>query len=113
MRHLLHLLLAGLFALGAASTGCAADATSGASPTAGAREVQTVTVTGKIVHLSIEGGFWGIVASDGTHYDPVNLPADFQQEGLQVRATLRTKPGMVSFHMWGTLVDVVDIQKAE
>jgi len=113
MRHLLHLLLAGLFALGAASTGCAADATSGASPTAGAREVQTVTVTGKIVHVDLEGGFWGLVAEDGTHYDPVDLPKAYHRDGLRVRATLRTKPGMVHFHMWGTLVDVVKIERLD
>ncbi|MEJ2685695.1 MAG: hypothetical protein P8124_00560 [Gammaproteobacteria bacterium] len=111
MKHLHHILLTVVLALGVTTTGCAADTTTGTTPPPARQEVRTVTVTGKIVHLSIEGGFWGIVASDGTHYDPVNLPADFQQEGLEVRATLRTKPGMVSFHMWGTLVDVVDIRK--
>ncbi|MEJ2645008.1 MAG: hypothetical protein P8180_08765 [Gammaproteobacteria bacterium] len=113
MKHLHHVLLTIALALGLATTGCAADTTTGATSPPARQEAKTVTVTGKIVHLSIEGGFWGIVASDGAHYDPVNLPKAFQQEGLKVQATLRTKPGMVSFHMWGTLVDVVDIQKAD
>ncbi|MGA7801040.1 MAG: hypothetical protein WCC36_09535 [Gammaproteobacteria bacterium] len=113
MNCLSHLLLATALTVGLAAAGCAAENTAGASAPATSQEARTVTITGKIVHLEIEGGFWGIVASDGAHYDPVNLPKDFQHQDLKVRATLRTKPGLVSFHMWGTLVDVVNIERTD
>ena len=42
-------------------------------------------VTGTVVYLSFEGGFYGITGDDGRHYDPINLSQDFRIDGLPLR----------------------------
>jgi hypothetical protein len=66
--------------------------------------------TGTIVFLSFEGGFYGIRADDGKSYDPVNLPAEFRNEGLRVRFEAKELKDQASFHMWGVIVQLVHIQ---
>jgi hypothetical protein len=66
--------------------------------------------TGTIVYLSIEGGFYGIKGDDGRSYDPVNLSNDFRKDGLRVRFEAKELKGQASFHMWGSLVQIIHIQ---
>jgi hypothetical protein len=40
--------------------------------------------TGMIMHVERDGGFWGIVTTDSTRFRPTNLPADFENEGMEV-----------------------------
>ena len=61
--------------------------------------------------LSFEGGFYGIAGDDGKHYDPTNLSPEFQKDGLRVRFEAKTLEGMASYHQWGTLVELITIQK--
>lgn len=68
-------------------------------------------VTGTVVFLSFEGGFYGIKGDDGRSYDPVNLPEDLRVDGLHVRFEAKELTGMASFHMWGIMVELVHIQK--
>jgi hypothetical protein len=76
-----------------------------ASPPADA----TVAFSGRVVYQSIEGGFWGIVADDGSRYLPEALPAALQHDGLRVH--VRAVPSAQGFgvQMWGMRVRVVDI----
>lgn len=67
--------------------------------------------TGTIAFLSFEGGFYGIKGDDGKNYDPTNLPKEFQNEGMRVRFEARELTGRASVHMWGTIVELVTIQK--
>jgi hypothetical protein len=67
--------------------------------------------TGTIVFLSFEGGFYGIKSDDGKSYDPMNLPVEFQKEGLRVRFEAKELGGQASFHMWGVIVQIIHIQK--
>jgi hypothetical protein len=67
--------------------------------------------TGTIVHLSFEGGFYGIQGDDGRNYDPTNLPAEFRKEGMRVRFEAKELKDAASFHMWGTIVEIAHIQK--
>lgn len=73
----------------------------------------TISFSGRIVHNDFEGGFFGIVADDGGKYDPINLPKDFQKAGMRVRCVVRPKPGMMSFHMWGRIVEIIKIEKVK
>ena len=73
----------------------------------------TVQFTGKIVHLDLEGGFWGIVCDGGEKYRPMDLPADFQTDGLRVKGRLKSRPDVMGIHMWGAVVEVVDIGRKE
>ena len=72
-----------------------------------------IAANGTVRYQDLEGGFWGIVADDGAHYDPMNLAAEFQHDGLRV--TFRAKPSKqgVSFHMWGTVIEITSIRRLE
>lgn len=63
-------------------------------------------VTGKVVRVELEGGFWGIESDEGMQYKPVTaLPAAAQREGARVRATLTPSPA-VGIAMWGQAVEL-------
>jgi L-ascorbate metabolism protein UlaG (beta-lactamase superfamily) len=69
-------------------------------------------LTGQIKHITIEGGFYGIVGDDGQKYDPVNLANEFKKDGLRVRFAVKEKEGVVGFHMWGKIVEIVSMEIA-
>ena len=68
-----------------------------------------VSGTGKIVFLDFEGGFFGIIADDGGHYDPKNLPDEFKIDGLLIEFIAKILPGIPSIHMWGEIVELLYI----
>lgn len=70
-------------------------------------------ISGTVRYLELEGGFYGLVADDGRRYDPINLPAEYKKDGLRVKFAIREKKGVVSFHMWGRIVEVIKIQKVD
>lgn len=71
----------------------------------------TLKLSGTIIFLSFEGGFYGIKGDDGRNYDPINLPDDFRKDGVRVRFEAKELTGRASYHMWGTMVELVHIQK--
>lgn len=70
-----------------------------------------IAVKGTVEHVELEGGFWGVMGDDGKRYDVVNLPKEFQKQGLRVKFVGRVRPGQVSIHMWGVIVEVISIEK--
>ena len=74
-------------------------------------ELDIVYGTGTVRFLDFEGGFYGIFGDDGEHYDPVNLNDEFKVDGLRVRFVAKMLHGFVSFHMWGSIVSIIHIQK--
>ena len=68
-------------------------------------------MTGTVVFLSFEGGFYGIKGDDGKNYDPANLPEEFRKDGLRVQFEAKRPTRQASFHMWGVIVELVHIQK--
>ncbi|MBD3379411.1 MAG: hypothetical protein GF408_03000 [Candidatus Omnitrophica bacterium] len=77
----------------------------------GAGERGLITFSGTVDRVSLEGGFYGIVSDEGVKYDPVNLAPEFRRDGLRVRATVRPLPDRASFHMWGEIVEVVEMRR--
>jgi hypothetical protein len=70
-----------------------------------------ITILGKIIYLSLEGGFWGIESSDGKKYFPIEgLPPSFQKENIQIRAIV-TPSSEFNPYMWGRAVEVKEIEK--
>ncbi|QXD13823.1 hypothetical protein GQ464_010095 [Rhodocaloribacter litoris] len=66
-------------------------------------------MTGTILHLDIEGGFYGLVADDGTRYLPLDLDEAFQQNGLRVR--FEAEPAQVlTLQQWGRPVRLTRIE---
>lgn len=68
-------------------------------------------ITGTIRYVDLEGGFYGIETDEGAKLDPVNLPEEFQKDGLRLRAEVEPLKDRVSFRMWGTLVRIVSLER--
>ena len=66
---------------------------------------------GTIQYNDFEGGFYGIVGDDGENYDPINLPSDFEENGLRVKYALKILEDQDSIHQWGIMVEIIKIEK--
>ena len=63
----------------------------------------TVSGTGNVVYNNFEGGFYGIVASDGVQYYPLNLPGrHIMGTAFPVTFTGTIETGVVTTVQWGT-----------
>lgn len=69
----------------------------------------TFELQGTVVYKNIEGGFFAIESDDGSKYDPINLPESFRRDGLKVKVSARFKKEAMSFHMYGAIIEVVNI----
>ncbi len=83
------------------------DSPSSGNPTTPSSD--TFEIHGTIVHMNIEGGFFAIDGDDGSKYDPVSLPESFRKNGLKVKVTARLRKDTASFHMYGAIIEVVNI----
>ena len=70
-----------------------------------------VSGTGIIVYQDIEGGFYGILADDGTRYLPLNLEDEYQVDGLSVRFSGTPREDLLTVAQWGTPIELVSIQE--
>jgi hypothetical protein len=69
-------------------------------------------ITGKIVHIDLSGGFWGIEEENGQKFYPVGgVPKPFQREGLPIRAKVRPAEDTFTIFMWGAGVELDSIEK--
>ena len=68
------------------------------------------TTTGTVTYIDLEGGFYGIIGDNQENYDPINLPDEFQQEGLRVRFTAKYRDDLASIHMWGRIIEILQIE---
>jgi hypothetical protein len=75
------------------------------------QDERVISRTGTVTFVALEFGFWGIIGDDGKHYDPVNLDEEFQVDGLRVQFKARISENQVSSHMWGTIVEIIEIHK--
>ncbi len=65
---------------------------------------------GQVVYMQLEGGFWAIITDDGAKLDGP-IPAELQQNGLAVEGRYKPLKDNASFHMWGTVVNFVELEK--
>jgi len=72
-------------------------------------ESPDITSTGTVQYIDLEGGFFGIVADDGTHYYPLNLPAEFAQQGARVTFTAQQED-LATTAMWGIPVTILSME---
>ncbi len=66
-------------------------------------------IVGTVTYKNIEGGFYAIDADNGRKYDPINLPESFRKDGLRVKVTARPRIDAMSLHMYGAIIEVVNI----
>lgn len=69
-----------------------------------------ISGTGTIRFLEFEGGFYGIVSDDGHRYDAGQLDSKFQKDGMRVKFVVRERSNVMSFRMWGKVVEVVSLE---
>lgn len=67
--------------------------------------------TGTVKYISLEGGFYGIITDDNKNLDPLNLSKEFQVDGKRIYFKYIGKKDMASFHMWGTIVEIIEIKE--
>lgn len=72
---------------------------------------ETITVVGTVDFIQVEGGCWSILAADQTRYEPINLPEEFKQDGLAVRAVLLPRDDLVSICQIGQIVEILTIER--
>ncbi len=72
----------------------------------------TIHISGTVRHLDLEGGLFVIRDAAGTQYNPVNLPAAFQVEGVAVEAEARRRDDMASIGMVGPLIELLRIRRS-
>lgn len=68
-----------------------------------------ISVEGEIRYLDLEGGNW-ILDSDSVRYHVINLPENFQSDGLVVKAELAKRPDVVTTCMCGEVAEVYKIE---
>ena len=95
-----------------AVVGCSADALAPTPPPTVPCDADVCDIRGRVEWAELEGGFWVILGDDEVAYDPLNnLPADFRRHGLRVRALVRIRSDLGSFHMVGPIVEVLSIRR--
>lgn len=80
-------------------------------PGAVTREGDVVLGHGTVRWYEIEGGFFAILGTDGVTYDPINLSAEYERDGLPVRFRARIRDDMGSIHMVGPMVELIEIER--
>jgi inhibitor of cysteine peptidase len=66
---------------------------------------------GTITYLNQEGGFYGIIGDDGTKYEPMNLDAKYQKDGLRVAFEYTPAQMPSTIHKWGMPVRLDSIEE--
>jgi len=70
-----------------------------------------VSAQGTIEYIQLEGGFFGIIADNGDKYRPLNLPEDFQKDGVRVRFEGKINTDIMGVYMWGKVIEIKNIRK--
>ncbi len=70
-----------------------------------------LSATGTVKYISLEGGFYGIITDDGKSLDPLNLSKEYQVDGKRIQFKYIEKSDMASFHMWGTIIEIIEIKE--
>ncbi len=65
---------------------------------------------GEVIYIDLEGGFFGIISNDGKHFNPINLPPEYKIDGLKVFFEAIIRNDLVSFYMWGYIIELINIR---
>ena len=75
-------------------------------------EATIISGTGTIKFISLEGGFYGIIADDGRRYLPLNLEKKFKKDGIKVKFKARLKH-VPTIYMWGVPVEILEMKEIQ
>lgn len=71
----------------------------------------TIFMTGTAVSMPIQGGVWLIRSDNGTTYEPLNLLASFQEDGLRVRIRGVIRTDLASLVQAGPILDIRTVER--
>jgi hypothetical protein len=74
---------------------------------------EVVEGDGVIRWRTVEGGVFVIEAQDGTVFEPLALPREYQSDGLQVHFKVRRRSDLLSSRMVGDLVEIIEIKRRD
>jgi hypothetical protein len=80
-------------------------------PAAQASKDDVIHFSGTVEHQDAEGGAYVIRAEDGRQYRPVELPADFRVDGLEVEVDAKRRDDVLTKDMAGQSIELLDIRK--
>jgi inhibitor of cysteine peptidase len=66
---------------------------------------------GTVTFVDLEGGFFGIVADDGTRYLPLNLDETYRHDRLRVAFSSEIVKDAATIQQWGTAVNLTSIEE--
>ncbi len=75
----------------------------------GSTQHTLVRSRGIVLYNDLEGGFYGILADDGSRYLPQNLPREYSEDKLRVNFTAALRPDIITSSSWGTPVEIKTI----
>ncbi|MFA7199380.1 MAG: DUF333 domain-containing protein [Methanoculleus sp.] len=68
-----------------------------------------VATTGTVTYVDLEGGFFGIVADDGSHYLPFGLDERYRVDGMRLTFVGEVKEGVMTIQQWGTPIEIIAV----
>lgn len=68
---------------------------------------------GAIAYQNLEGGFYGIVGDDGNKYLPLNLDAQYRQNGMRIAFEYKEAGDIATVQMWGIPVNITFIEETD
>lgn len=66
--------------------------------------------TATIKYFDFEGGFFGLITENGEKLLPMNLPAEFRQNGAVVKISGAIQNDMMTTRQWGTPFNIAEIK---
>ncbi len=72
---------------------------------------QAITADATVAYVDLEGGFYGIIAEDGSRYVPKSLAKRFAYDGLGVTVKMVPARNQSDVQMWGLPVTIISIRE--
>ncbi|WP_088330834.1 hypothetical protein [Lacimicrobium sp. SS2-24] len=70
---------------------------------------QHIQFTAEVVYKDLEGGFYALIAKDGSKYQPLALAQAYRRHGLVVKVEAKPIKDRVTFQQFGTVVEIISI----
>jgi len=74
---------------------------------------EQVAFTGTVHYLGFGGEFYELLADNGAHYSPTNLPPEFRREALRIEATMQLRQDFETLRGTGPLVTILRIRPSK
>jgi hypothetical protein len=103
--------LVGAAGFGAGCGGGSGNTTQAPGGGTGGQFTRAVSGKATVKHITLEGGFYGLITDSGERLLPLQMSSEFRQDGLRVRYDGAADDNAVSIYQWGTLTKLTSIEK--